>query len=368
MGFDESADSWSEILNRRATLQKIQFAGGEINFIASDSSRYDLSGDKYLKQVVVKNSTGDTIKNFVFYHSYFGPNSTVPDGQGTPVYGYGGEYRLKLDSLKDKSRNQSSLNYGFLYDTSHFLPDRLSSFATDHWGFYNGKIYNTGWEAKNRAKFYTDSPVQNLDSFLVEYGTADRNPVIDYATAGILKKVIAPTSGEVNFNYELNSSANTELPNILQQQNIYPTLNFAPNYFTIKLINEPFAYADVTAMIGSGTYSYEYNLLDSLQLTTNILDTLKYGETQHTYKLEPGSYFIKMRMLGSLPDTSWIQSARVTIENEIFVPNKVVGGLRIKNKKVADASSGASLQRNYFYNETGDSSAASLSTACVRRK
>ncbi|MBK7289142.1 MAG: hypothetical protein IPI78_02215 [Chitinophagaceae bacterium] len=215
---------------------------------------------------------------------------------------------------------------------------------------------------ENRAKFYTDSPVQPLDSFLVENGSADRNANIEFTEAGVLRKVITPTGGEVNFNYELNSSANPELPNELQMHNQYLTVDDAPNYFTIDLINEPFGYATISALINADTYSYEYNLRDSLLATTNILDTIKYGETNHAHKLEQGTYFIKIRRLGSLPDTSLLESARVNIETEILIPNKIVGGLRIKNMQVTDLTYGANLQRNYFYNEAGDSSSNSLST------
>ena len=207
--FSEDASSFSQLTYKRPVLQKISFASGEVNFNMSDSMRYDMAQDEYVKSVVVKNYLGDTIKHFNFYHSYFSTTGVIQQGQGTH-YTYGNSaLRLKLDSLQEASRTNQKLTYKFLYDTTHYLPDRMTTFAMDHWGYYNGESGNTTWEANNRIKYYFLSG----DSALAENGSANREPNLAYTKAGVLTKVITPTKGEIHFDYELNSSTDSRLPN-----------------------------------------------------------------------------------------------------------------------------------------------------------
>lgn len=70
-------------------------------------------------------------------------------------------------------------SYNFAYNATA-IPDYLTS-LTDHWGFSNGTSYlNTGY-------------------------LSDRAPNALYAKAGVLEKIVYPTGGSTNFEYEANS-------------------------------------------------------------------------------------------------------------------------------------------------------------------
>ncbi len=362
--FVENETSFSYLYYKRPVLQKISFASGEVNFTMSDVSRFDMGDDKFIKTVTVKNYFGDTVKRYEFFYSYLTPTGSIPLNQGT-YSAYGNPaLRLKLDSLQDASRNGQSLTYKFVYNTQYYLPDRSFSFAMDHWGFYNGAT-NTGWEAKHRVKYYEKQfPLTGTDSFLAEYGTANREPNLDYAKSGTLAKVITPTGGELQFEYELNSSANAKLPNTISSVNTmyYPGTGFSTNYFNIQMINEPFAYIRVTSDVNSSSYSYEYFIKDSLQTRTLFHDTLVAGDADHKYKLEPGNYCIIQKRLGASSDPGYLYFTRLFKDVETLVLNKPVGGLRLRSMRLIDPVFGTNQRRNYYYNETGDSTSTSAST------
>ncbi|MBS1655070.1 MAG: hypothetical protein JSU05_09505, partial [Bacteroidetes bacterium] len=361
----ESGDntSWSEQYYKRPLLQKISFASGEIDFKMNDSARYDIgSTDHAFESIVVKNYLGDTVKQFHFDYSYFTSTGVIQQGQSSPSTYGNSALRLKLDSLEDLSRANQKLIYKFVYDTTHYLPDRLSSFAMDHWGFFNGQTSNTVWEAKNRVKYYNVS-----DSFYAEYGTANREPNLEYAKAGVLTKVITPTKGEIRFNYELNSSSDTRLPNTITIANTwyYPTSAFSTNYFSINLINQPFDTIKVQSDVTSSSYSYEYLIEDSLQTQIFYHDTLVVGNAMQQHILLPGKYCIIQKVLGSNPDTSYHYFTRLYKEEETYLSNKPVGGIRIRSMQLFDPVKSTTLQRNYYYNESGDTSTTSLSTGTI---
>jgi YD repeat-containing protein len=365
--FDEDESSYSLMHYKRPVLQKISFASGEVNFIMHDSIRYDMGNDKYLKQIVVKNYIGDTIKDARFNYSYFSGSGVIQQGQSS-VLGEGNPaLRLKLDSLQEISRNSQYQTHKFQYNTDYYLPDRLSSFSMDHWGFYNGQS-NSSWEARHRVKSYMRQfPMYPLDSTLSDFGSANREPNLTYARAGVLKKVTTPTGGEVSFNYELNSSADSRLPNTISSPVTwyYPTTSFSTNYFSINLINEPFAYIRVLSQISEGSYSYEYLIKDSLQTKTFFHDTLVYGDANHLYKLEPGSYCIIQKRLGENSDPGYEYHTKLLKDIETLIVHKPVGGLRIRSMELYDPVRVTTLQRNYFYNESGDTSSISLSTGVI---
>jgi hypothetical protein len=339
--FAEDQTTWSIAYTYKCNLNKIVFGSGEINFIMSDSIRRDLNGDKWIKQIVVKNTNADTIKNYQFYHSYYPSSANV--------------YRLKLDSLKEFSLQRTqSQTYRFTYDLSNELPNPSTSFAMDHWGYYNSQNTNASWEAKNRVKYY--SYTDHYDSTLAEYGSANREPNLTYAKAGVLTKVTTPTGGQIKFNYELHTSADSSLPNSMGATNFFATLDFQPNYFRIELINEPFGYVKIQSAISHNTYSYYYDLYDSASTGYAIFsDTLKYGNSIKTHKLKKGTYYIKVNRQGTHPDPSYEYFTRVYVDKETPLANKFVGGLRIRSMEMIDSAFGTNLVRNYYYNEDGNS-------------
>jgi len=112
---------------------------------------------------------------------YFNSNGTQPLDK-----------RLKLDKVifKDKYQNQIK-EYILEYDRPDELPSRLD-LGQDYGGYYNG--------ANNQVLF----PRYEYQNFVFE--GADRQPKENYAKIGTLKKIIYPTGGYTEFEYESNES------------------------------------------------------------------------------------------------------------------------------------------------------------------
>jgi YD repeat-containing protein len=86
--------------------------------------------------------------------------------------------------------------YAFEYINQTGFPKRLAT-SQDHWGYYNGKN-NTNLVPKNIADFKIG--LNDLD-----YKGADKEPYANFAKTGLLSKIIYPTKGSTEFDYEGNT-------------------------------------------------------------------------------------------------------------------------------------------------------------------
>ncbi|MEL6484364.1 MAG: hypothetical protein AAFP96_05905, partial [Bacteroidota bacterium] len=117
-------------------LRKITHKQGSVEFIASTSERKDLSGNYPLDRVIVKDTIGNTVKEYHFNYKYFTANALVDDGPGLSL---SNQNRLVLTSIEEVGSDGQALPpHVFTYDMTHFLP-ATDSYSKDHWGFYNGK-------------------------------------------------------------------------------------------------------------------------------------------------------------------------------------------------------------------------------------
>jgi hypothetical protein len=85
-------------------------------------------------------------------------------------------------------------NYSFEYINPSTFPTRLST-SQDHWGYYNGKD-NINLVPKNIADYDLNN---------IEYYGADKEPNGNLAKIGLLNKIIYPTKGYTEFDYESNT-------------------------------------------------------------------------------------------------------------------------------------------------------------------
>lgn len=125
-----------------------------------------------LERMTVKTPANVVLRSFFFEHDYFPGN------------------RLRLKSVAEQDRNGTSLPpHTFTYD-GQTLP-APTSYAQDHWGFFN---------AKGNSSL--------LPAFTLSNGTvvsgADREPDATKARAGSLTKITYPTGGYSEFIYEGN--------------------------------------------------------------------------------------------------------------------------------------------------------------------
>ncbi len=177
-------------------LSSIVFPEGNIVF--TKSARSDKSGDKKLDKIVIYNIKSTNIKQIDFtYSNYMGHNNGGSAQKDYITY-YSDKsiteltYRLKLDALKFTGENA----YNFVYNST-VLPSK-ASYATDYWGYYNGKTSNTS---------FIPNPI-HIGHEILGDNSNDHKSYIDYAKAGILEQIIYPTGGKTAFDYELNSFIN----------------------------------------------------------------------------------------------------------------------------------------------------------------
>ena len=125
-------------------------------------------------------SDGDLINKFTFNYVYLG--GTIHS-------------RMFLNSITEYGKKP----YVFEYHDTTNLPKPIT-FGIDHWGFWNGRSDNNNqlipYQNYQSNGDYTDCSNTGNESCV------SRNPNFNYAIKGILKKVIYPTSGYTEFEYE----------------------------------------------------------------------------------------------------------------------------------------------------------------------
>ena len=180
------------------TLNSIDFPTGHLTF-QWDLNRSDMNGGTKLDSVLIysKNSTGALTyqKQFNFNYSYF--NATTP----TPPDSFE-LYRLRLDSVKEKTATSSLPPYSFVYNniTSSFKCIK-DSFDVDHWGYFNAGSNSSLIPTINVG--YAPPGNSGVES-LFAYSGANREPNSTYMVAFSLQQVNYPTGGKTVFNYQPN--------------------------------------------------------------------------------------------------------------------------------------------------------------------
>ncbi|NVK53261.1 MAG: hypothetical protein HWD85_10030, partial [Flavobacteriaceae bacterium] len=163
---------------------------------SSTKSRLDID-DYKLDAVVIKNHLNTQIKQFSF--NYTQVASTVPYA-GALSHFYvpnsnNEKYRLFLNFIEEKDALGNASNgkkYSFEYNSPTSLPRRLS-LSQDELGYYNGKT--------NLSLL----PNTEGDGFNIVRG--DRSFDFNSAIKGILTKIIYPTKGYTELEYESGISA-----------------------------------------------------------------------------------------------------------------------------------------------------------------
>ncbi len=148
-----------------------------------------------------KNATGTQtyLKQDNFYYSYFNP-TYAPNSSNPLEY-----YRLKLDSVKEKSGSSSLPPYSFTYNN----PDpgvgtAKHDFNIDHWGYYNGASNTTlipSMDIEYNPNMYNPFYVPPL---FLNYQGGNRQPSFPAMETFSLQQVTYPTSGKTVLAYEPN--------------------------------------------------------------------------------------------------------------------------------------------------------------------
>jgi hypothetical protein len=267
-------------------LKRIVFANGEVKFVTSqrDDIQEYTSGSKVRKldSIVVKNS--GLLKKINFQYSYYNANAT------SDLYL---NKRLKLNSIYENNGSLSKKPYIFSYvGDSQFADASLplkNSAARDYWGFYNGRTEN------NSARFGGPTLIPTYgyaggDGVIYNVIGANRNSDESSTKQGVLNKIIYPTGGSSEFQFELNSfpvSQSLELP---ITRSYFMTANNQNNVFELTkpaevTINASIKCSTLLCYPGAGTactlpLAYYNNYYFRLtNLTTGVVEqTGKYSD------------------------------------------------------------------------------------------
>lgn len=180
-------------------LKKINYDNGSIEFIYG-ITRQDLTEDKALTEIIIKDKKGKIIKKINLEYGYMQNSSYVSNTYNK---------RLRLDKVYTINSQGNKLpGYELTYNSTA-LPPR-NKVGQDFLGYSNGAHTSTNSGSKPKLYFY---PEQGIHSFLPVYkgsgyyllsGDFSLSSNINYAKAGILEKIQYPTGGFSEFEYELN--------------------------------------------------------------------------------------------------------------------------------------------------------------------
>ena len=174
-------------------IHKITFPEGEINFLVQAANRLDFPSDKAIGEINIKNTNGQIIKKVNFHQSYFeGSSLNMPPPNGNPVPDMY-RYRLKLDSLSFLGASgNNKYKYQFQYSDLQ-VPNRLS-LDQDDWGYYNNK----------NNQHLVKQTYLTVGNILVNLPGGNREVNVHANQMGMLKRIVYPTEGYSDFEYESN--------------------------------------------------------------------------------------------------------------------------------------------------------------------
>ncbi len=269
---------------------------------------------------------------------------TTPSGTVLRVFKLEHDYstgRLTLRNVYERDANGVALPPHTLTYGGPLLPP-VTSYAFDHWGFYNGQTTNV-------------TPVPKaLYAGVVPPG-ADRYPDSAYARAGILTKITYPTGGYSEFVYQSNDyggvGMSAEIPiaeGPAQSLAVNSWENGGTANFTVGGTHT--AIATVRVEQDPGDCAGQFNPPCPINEIVGVAGWQEsYG--LHDIALEPGTYTLRASDAGTYPN-GWAR-IEITWRDRGPMPKATGGGLRVAEVRTADAM-GAVTIRKYLYTLQSD--------------
>jgi hypothetical protein len=183
-------------------LSAINFTNGVVRFYY-DPNRVDLTGDLELDSVCIYEANGTTLdKTFAMGYSYFvGTMDPSFNNSGTMPVTVSNRLMLSTVTEKGYLNGQFIQNppYTFTYNSNTSTLPAKTSFARDHWGYFNG--------VTGRVTLIPDPIPLNttsaISSALGLQGT-QRDPNSLFTQVFALTQITYPTGGWTQFDYESN--------------------------------------------------------------------------------------------------------------------------------------------------------------------
>jgi len=321
-------------------------SGHYINLIAPMENRKDVESfsGRALKEISLYNNRNELQKGIELNYDYFEANTSrrYKNRENNEVSSLDYlNYRLRLESVKEFSKSKE---YGYTYhfeyygdnnpvtDDVYTLPYRLSP-CQDHWGYYNGSYNKTIFPGNSNDSY----PYIETDPWFTQivsdyepidlspqshriYG-ANREPDGEALKAGTLNKIIYPTGGYTQFDFEANRDGNirgglrikqTETfdnhGNITKKKYSYSGIdddlvyvNKSRNYYHTYLYN-PILFNYNTGP-GSEGDTYKFQLVRSALIYMGVPPELVYHENYNKFipACACGTYLRVVKIDGSSP-------------------------------------------------------------------
>lgn len=210
--------------NLYLTLQKIAI----LDNIEGDDFKVTFSYSRQDHKFNTRDNTSLPKNNYSFFNNFIdikldGINVQSKYGSDFSIFQLGYTYlggsthsRMFLSSITEQGKPPHT----FQYFSTGTLPQPVT-FGIDHWGFWNGKAANT-----NPIIPYTILDTNGDFSYTTDAISISRNPNFSSALVGQLQKVIYPTGGWSEFEYEANTYS--------KRLETRSTDNFVPKIYNVN--------------------------------------------------------------------------------------------------------------------------------------
>nr|WP_315151435.1 RHS repeat domain-containing protein [uncultured Flavobacterium sp.] len=352
-GTEKTTSFYSEITAKVLTKIVVN-QNYEIQFLYS-KFRKDIKGTneetapKTLDTIKIKYN--NEIESFSFDYGYFGINPTEynPSVFEPLTSNENTTYRLKLNHFKKNGENPHLFSY-----FSETAVERFTQ-NLDHWGYHN-----------NIGGRYT------INTLFGDFNTNTKKPFLENSQTNVLKNIILPTKGEVEFVYELNDCSSCDISYPEYNWETYSIYSNSDDNFSNEWQTNNVFFTVPENYIS--TPVVKFNVFDNGELTTtnntvisiyddqnNSLDFPVIGAGLQTKpyqgnSLQPGkTYRLVLECVDNIENENKFVQLLFLTSNNVATPNTVAGGIRIKSITASDANMIKS-SRSFDYNYNGKSS------------
>jgi len=361
----QSSDSDCYTLNQylqAKRLAEIKSIKGRVVFNVQSTNRCDLLEDKALESIDVYNNKEELIKKITFSYGYFN-DSDQPANCGDVNLAL--SRRLKLKQVSEGSAQTKMSSHQFEYNSTA-LPSRMS-FAQDHWGYYNGATTNLNLIPTTyfREQLTTDP--------LTMYPGANREANPEVSQAAMLTRIIYPTGGYTDFEYENHRVNTNDLEPLTTLNEVHVegdgtgTQVLYEKTFTINVpptnINgmQGGVYADLS--VAGITCNWTGNVSTCAILSVSGPVSYPFTQASQNVYLPNGTYTLRANFNSNgVPDTYKEFFMRLLWKEPVLstLKNLPVGGLRVKKTTSFDGiNHETDLIKTYKYTLSSDTSTSS---------
>lgn len=332
-------------------------ANGKILF-SWNKTHPDVTGYNLISNIIIQNNDDEIIESYIFDY----------------INTYNNRVFLNKITYEDTSKQ-----YKFEYNSPESLCQR-NSYSQDYWGYFN-----------NETNSWFVPKITNYHAFLYSPWYGNREPNHQYSKIGLLNKIIYPTSGYNEFEYEANtysgyetiypspvnfdfeliscndcfSTFDTSYTNQVEFDHdvfIHPHSSYYEGDGCIK--EDGWEYKSVLYIYDDNGETISYSIYSSNQQQWNYAGEFPYHIEEDefvelkTQFQEGHSYTIILRTLKPCTRAS-VQFDYYDQNFQVIQKDLETGGSRIKSISAFDPVTGLNNETYYYYNEIGKTDSSS---------